>query len=76
MPNAEIYTPGVIANLELGWGEGWLSPGGPDEVHEILAGIDLAGKNVLDIGVGTGGAALLMLLHFNAGHVTGVDVEH
>lgn len=57
MEYQSIYTPDVIARLELGWGQGWLSPGGPREVSELVVGIDLADKSVLDIGVGTGGPA-------------------
>ena len=70
-----IYTADVIARLELGWGEGWLSPGGQEEVSLLVSGLDIQGKTVLDIGVGAGGPALLLLAKFGAGHVTGVDVE-
>ena len=35
------------------WG-GFLSPGGVSEVEEILRGIDLSDKPVLDIGCGNG----------------------
>ena len=70
-----IYTADVIARLEIGWGKGFLSPGGPEEVSLLLNGLDIEGKAVLDIGVGTGGPALLLLSRFGARHVTGVDVE-
>ena len=70
-----IYTADIIARLELGWGQGWLSPGGPEEVSLLMSGLDIEGKTVLDIGVGTGGPALLLLAEFGARHVTGVDVE-
>lgn len=70
-----IYTADVIARLELGWGEGWLSPGGPEEVSLLIGSLDIKGKTVLDIGVGAGGPALLLLAKFGARHVTGIDVE-
>jgi phosphoethanolamine N-methyltransferase len=70
-----IYNSGVIASLELGWGEGWLSPGGNEELELLLDGIDIGGKKVLDIGVGTGGPALALLGKFEAAHVSGIDVE-
>ncbi len=70
-----IYTGDVIAQLELGWGRGFLSPGGPQEVSLLLDGLDIEGKTVLDIGVGTGGPALLLLSKFGARHVTGIDIE-
>lgn len=70
-----IYTNGVIASLEFAWGEGWLSPGGNEELELLLEGIEIRGKTILDIGVGTGGPALALLGKFGAAHVTGIDVE-
>lgn len=75
MEYKSIYTLDVITRLELGWGQGWLSPGGQDDVSELVAGTDIAGNSVLDIGVGTGGPALLLVDKFDARHVTGIDVE-
>ena len=75
MEHRSIYTPDVIARLELGWGKGWLSPGGQSDVSELVADTDFAGKSVLDIGAGTGGPALLLVSRFGAGHVTGIDIE-
>jgi SAM-dependent methyltransferase len=70
-----IYSEGVIASLELGWGEGWLSPGGDQELELLLDGIEIQGKSILDIGIGTGGPALSLLGKYGAAHVTGIDVE-
>ena len=69
------YDDDFVAGLEWIWGEGFLSPGGRDEVAEILRGVDLMGKHVLDIGCGIGGIDLLLVAEFGAGHVTGIDVE-
>jgi phosphoethanolamine N-methyltransferase len=74
-PSGELYHPGLIGLLELVWGEGFLSPGGPDEVDRVVAGIPLAGARVLDIGCGVGGVDLHLVRAHGAGHVTGVDVE-
>ena len=69
------YTDDVIAQLELMWGEGFLSPGGAEEVAETLAGLNLEGREVLDLGCGLGGMALLVARDYGAGRVLGVDIE-
>jgi SAM-dependent methyltransferase len=71
----ELYTGNLISMLELVWGEGWLSPGGPDEVARVLDGLDLAGKSILDIGCGVGGIDFLLVEEYGAGFVLGIDVE-
>jgi ubiquinone/menaquinone biosynthesis C-methylase UbiE len=71
----ELYHRDVIAILERIWGKGWLSPGGPDEVARLLAGLDLRGKSVLDIGCGAGGIEIELIKTHGAGYVTGIDVE-
>ncbi|MEO3389249.1 methyltransferase domain-containing protein [Mesorhizobium sp. CAU 1741] len=68
------YDDTAIRFLEALWGEGYLSPGGPDEVDRIVAGLDLAGKSVLDLGCGAGGIALHLARRHQA-QVTGFDVE-
>lgn len=69
------YDDTAIRFLEALWGDGWLSPGGPEEVDRVLDGVDVAGKRVLDIGCGCGGIALHILKKHGAAHVTGFDVE-
>jgi SAM-dependent methyltransferase len=69
------YDDTAIRFLEALWGEGFLSPGGPDEVDRVVEGLTLSGKSVLDIGCGAGGIALHLIAHHDAGHVTGFDVE-
>jgi phosphoethanolamine N-methyltransferase len=71
----ELYNGQLISMLEIVWGEGWLSPGGPEEVAKVLEGLDLAGKSILDIGCGVGGVDFLLIEKYGAGHVTGIDVE-
>lgn len=57
------------------WGAGFLSPGGSEEVLEILREIDIAGKFVLDIGCGTGGPDIVIGKELNPSRIVGVDVE-
>jgi phosphoethanolamine N-methyltransferase len=69
------YPPRMIAMLEAVWGEGFLSPGGPEEVARIIGSHVLAGKSVLDIGCGAGGIDIALVRDHGAGHVCGIDVE-
>ena len=71
----DLYHDDLIGLLELVWGEGFLSPGGPDEVARVLDGVDLRGRSVLDIGCGVGGVDVALVETFGAGWVTGIDVE-
>ncbi|MCL5778273.1 methyltransferase domain-containing protein [Limibaculum sp. FT325] len=71
----DLYDDRHIAFLERLWGEGYLSPGGVDEIRRTLSGIDLAGKTVLDIGCGAGGITVELARTFGAAHVIGIDVE-
>src|SRR5690554_4435014 len=73
--NSHEYDPEAIDFLEALWGEGYLSPGGPEEVDRVLDGLSLAGSRVLDIGCGTGGATLRLVRHHHAGSAVGYDVE-
>lgn len=76
MSDEEIhYGDRYIAFLERMWGEGFLSPGGPEEIAILLDGVDLAGKSVVDIGCGAGGMTLLLARDYGAGKVIGIDVE-
>ena len=69
------YSDDFVSLLEIIWGEGYLSPGGPEEVGRILDGFDLKNKKVLDIGCGTGGITLSLANNYGASEVVGVDVE-
>ena len=71
----ELYHGKMIDMLEAVWGDGWLSPGGPDEIARLLEGIELDGKSVLDIGCGAGGIDVLLVEKHGASYVTGIDVE-
>ena len=71
----EEYDDTFVAGLEWMWGEGFLSPGGADEVARIVADAPIAGARVLDVGCGLGAIDLLLVERFGAAHVTGIDVE-
>jgi phosphoethanolamine N-methyltransferase len=69
------YDERLISHLGLVYGEGFLSPGGPQEVAEIVRGVDLCGKQVLDIGCGVGGPAIALAETFKAGRVVSIDIQ-
>lgn len=69
------YDDTAIRFLEALWGEGYLSPGGPEEVDRVVEGMALEGRTLLDIGCGTGGITLYLLERHGLARVTGFDVE-
>lgn len=69
------YSKTFADALQFVWGEGFLSPGGPEEVAEMLHGLDISGWRVLDVGSGLGGIDALLAARHGAGEVIGIDVE-
>jgi ubiquinone/menaquinone biosynthesis C-methylase UbiE len=69
------YAKAFTDALQFMWGEGFLSPGGPEEVANMLSGRDIAGWQVLDVGSGLGGVDVVLVERHGAGSVIGVDVE-
>jgi len=69
------YGDTFVAGLEWMWGEGFLSPGGEEEVGRIVAGAPIEGARVLDVGCGLGAIGVLLVERFGAVHVTGIDIE-
>ena len=67
------YDTTMLDMLEIIWGDGFMSPGGPQWVRETLEGVDLLGKSVLDIGCGIGGVDQV-LVSLGAPKVTAIDV--
>ena len=68
------YHDAIVGMLELIWGRGFMSPGGPENVRMTVRGLDLRDKLVLDIGSGIGGPALVLAQEFGA-RVIGLDLE-
>lgn len=75
MSDEWLYAEHHIAFLEALWGDGYLSPGGPEEVDRVLDGTGLSGRTVLDIGCGSGGITIDLARRHGAGRVVGIDVE-
>lgn len=75
-PNAHVdeYDEAMVALLELVWGKGFMAPGGPENVRRILAGLNVQGKYILDIGSGLGGGDIVLAEEFGA-KVMGIDLE-
>ena len=69
------YSATNIHTMESIYGEGFLSPGGAEEVAQIVAALPVEGMEVLDIGCGLGGASIALARDRGAAHVTGVDIE-
>ena len=69
------YNETFIVGLQWMWGDGYLAPGGPAEVAELLKNVDLQGARTLDIGSGLGAIAALLAGTYGAKEVVGIDVE-
>jgi SAM-dependent methyltransferase len=69
------YAKSFTDALQFLWGEGFLSPGGPEEVAEMIGGLDISHWRVLDIGSGLGGVDILLAERHRAGEIIGIDVE-
>jgi ubiquinone/menaquinone biosynthesis C-methylase UbiE len=67
------YHEGMIAMLQLIWGEGFMAPGGAALVRETVEGLELDGRILLDIGSGLGGGDLV--LAERGAKVIGVDID-
>jgi len=74
-PATQEYDDKLTALLEAIWGEGFMSPGGIDEVDRYLEGIRLDGLAVLDIGCGLGGIDVHLVRQHRAAMVTGIDID-
>ena len=69
------YSDDILFRAQRLWGEGFLSPGGPEEVARLVEGCALEGKTVLDIGCGLGGVDLLLVKVHGVARVVGLDIE-
>jgi phosphoethanolamine N-methyltransferase len=69
------YDASMQVLLQLLWGDGFLSPGGAEEVARVLEGSDIRGSHVLDIGAGLGAVDQLLVEAHGAASVVGIDVD-
>jgi ubiquinone/menaquinone biosynthesis C-methylase UbiE len=69
------YDEGMLALLQLIWGDGFLSPGGSDELARLFEGTDIRGREVLDIGCGLGAVDELLITQYGASSVVGIDID-
>ena len=69
------YDDEMLALLQIIWGDGFLSPGGAEEIVRLLEGSDITGCDVLDIGCGLGAIDELLVQRFGAGSVLGIDID-
>ena len=75
MSNVVIYPQHFVDRLHIVWGNGFLSPGGPQEVMKIVDGLDLSGKSVLDVGCGSGGPAIVLAQETDASVIVAIDIQ-
>ena len=68
------YHDAMVTAIEQIWGDGFLAPGGEGNVANLVRGIDVAGKRILDIGCGIGGPACALVEKHEA-RVVGTDLE-
>jgi phosphoethanolamine N-methyltransferase len=72
--HALYYSDDLVANLQLRWGAGFMSPGGAAELSHMLRGIELSGREGLDFGCGIGGYDRLLVTEHGAAAVYGIDL--
>jgi phosphoethanolamine N-methyltransferase len=69
------YDTGMLALLQIIWGDGFLSPGGTDELARLFEGSDIGGCEVLDIGCGLGAIDEILVRQYHARSVVGIDID-
>ncbi len=69
------YDAAMLTLLQIIWGEGFLSPGGAEEVARLLEGSDIGDCEVLDIGCGLGVIDELLVTQYRARSVVGIDID-
>ncbi len=75
MSQQSQYSQAVLDSMQRIFGKGFLSPGGAEEIKQVVAETKIDGCHVLDLGCGLGGAAVVLAGDLDAGHVVGSDVE-
>ena len=75
MAKTSQYDEDFITALQWTWGDGYLAPGGAEEVAELLRDAPVAGRKVLDVGSGLGVIGVELVSAHGASSVVGIDVE-
>lgn len=68
------YEQGFTKLIEMIYGKGYLSLGGDESVQEMIQGLDLTGKRVLDIGSGLGGPCIYLAKSY-AAEIIGLEPQ-
>ena len=74
MTHEDEYHDEMIAMLEIIWGPGFMAPGGEGNIANLVEGLDIRDRRVLDIGCGIGGPAFVLADKYGA-NVVGIDIE-
>ncbi len=74
MEHVDEYSDAMLTAMDLVWGEGFMAPGGPGNVSQMLRGLETRGRHLLDVGCGQGAPACLMASEHGA-TVMGIDLE-
>jgi phosphoethanolamine N-methyltransferase len=74
MEHESEYHDAMIATLELIWGKDFMAPGGEGHVDNMIGGLNVRNKSILDYGCGLGGPAFVMVEKYGA-NVVGIDIE-
>lgn len=69
------YNETFAEALQWLWGDGYLAPGGAEDVEALLSGVEVEGRNVLDIGSGLGVITVMLASEYGSKSVVGIDVE-
>jgi ubiquinone/menaquinone biosynthesis C-methylase UbiE len=72
--HVDEYSDSLIAVMNLIWGEGFMAPGGEGNVDNMVEGLELQDRRVLDIGCGLGRPACILAEKYGA-YVVGTDLE-
>jgi phosphoethanolamine N-methyltransferase len=68
------YHDAMISMLELVWGPDFMAPGGEGNVDNLVRGLEVRDRRVLDIGCGLGGPAFVLAQKYGA-LVVGIDID-
>ena len=74
MEHESEYHDAMITMLEMIWGEGFMVPGGEGHVANLIDGLAVRDKRILDIGCGLGGPAFVLTGTYSA-YVVGIDLD-